>query len=816
MAKRRGRPSNSGQGITNRVTGVAQNAANDADFQNELNNIFRSYTNQAKLLRKINQLKANSNRLTNSLSQSQQQILNSTLRQYQAQARINKVLGDSNRIYRGIVNVLKYTYEYLEKNDEFIKNSALNLGLSRSLSDQYRENLLQSSQYAARLGLSLQNLAAIQEAYTNETGQSALLSERALKAVTLITQGTSLSAENTGTLVGQFKLLGKNAENTKDFIEDTGKLTNKLGVNLNKVLKDISGNFDKIQSYNFQNGINGVQKMAMYANMYKISMESGFASIEKSRTLEGAVEMSSKLMVMGGEFSKQNMFELSFLARNKPEEYIKKINEMSKSTFFFNKQTGEFQASAFDLDRLRAVSEATGIPFEEMTKSARRLAEIDLAKTKMFSGLSRDEKDFVANMAEFNSKTGKFEITLGTDVIDIKNIGRQQIEALRGQASSLEQRALDSQTFDKAFTATIEELKTIALPLIKGLNWMLRGIQELPSLMRLGIMGGLVALPLGLTMLTSKLISGMGGLFTGFLTKLKLLLTSSSVGGGAAGGAGGSVGGKGFMGKLGGAAGGALAVGGAFLAASYGITMIADSFKQLNPDQLNAITTAIVTMGISIPLSLYAISSAGMAATAAAPGLGLLALVIGSVGLAAIGLGKGVEFAATGLGNMFSKLTPDVAKSIKEIGWGFGKMGLGLATFGNPITMLGIASFTGFLSALSLNKNNLQNLSTLATSMANGSQGFVAFGNAIDKINMINNDKTISEIRGLINDLNNMKIVNPFTELKEILSKPLKVEFEDQNVNMVVNVSNILDGKVLAKNVYPHLAKLIRNNNQNK
>jgi len=61
-----------------------------------------------------------------------------------------------------------------------------------------------------------------------------------------------------------------------------------------------------------------------------------------------------------------------------------------------------------------------------------------------------------------------------------------------------------------------------------------------------------------------------------------------------------------------------------------------------------------------------------------------------------------------------------------------------------------------------------------------------------------------------------MEMSNPLTELKEILSKPLKVEFADQNVDMVINVSNILDGKVLAKNIYPHLAKLIRNNNQNK
>jgi len=798
--------------ITNKVLGAASSSTTDKEFEDHLNNILKKYKKQQDLLNAINQLNRNSNTLAGTLNQQQQQILNNTLRQYQAQLRIKSVLGDHKMYYNAIMGSVKYIYDYLEKNDGFIKTSALNLGLSRSLSNQYRDNLIASSEYAASLGMSVENLAKVQEAYTTETGQSAIFSERSLRAVTLLTQGTSLSAENAGTLVGQFKLLGLNAEHTKDFVESTAIDTGKLGISFGKVIKNITENFSKIQSFNFQNGINGVQKMAMYASMYNISMSSAFASMEKSRTLEGAVEMSAKLMVMGGEFSKQNMFELAFLSRNKPEEYMKKLNEMTRSTYFFNKQTGEFQTSAFDLDRLRAVSEATGIPFEEMTKSARRLAEIDFAKTKMLSGLSSEDKDFVANMAQFNKSTGKFEIQLGSNVLDVASIGKQQIALLKTQNDSLDQRAKDSQTFDKAFTNAVEELKAMLLPALEIFNDALRWIQDWSAgskVIAIGLTGALIA---GTAKLVSMVIGGMGGVLSGFLAKLKVMLTTSSATqttGDITTGKG-----KGFMGKLGGAAGAAVAVGGAFLAASYGIKMIADSFKELNPDQLNAITAAIVTMGISIPLSLYAIASAGTAANLALPGLGMIALVFGSIGFAAMGVGKGIEFASNGLGNMFSKLTPEIAESISKIGWGFGQMGLGLASF--AIGSVGLIPLTALLASLSLFKGTLSTLAQLSTSMANGTAGFNAFGSAIEKIGMVNNDKTIAEIRGLINDLNNMEMINPLTELKELLSKPLKVEFADQNVNMVVNVSNILDGKVLAKNVYPHLVKLIKNNAQNK
>lgn len=795
------------------VQQAARNNNDDKDFENHLNRILKSYKNQGNLLKQINALQKNSNILSQSLNSKQQKILKTTLNRFKAEEKIKKTLIDSSSLYNGIMGILRKTYMYLSQNDDAIKSSALNLGLSRNLSDQFRHNLIESSKFAARLGMSVGQMTKAQEAFTAETGQSLLLSNESLKSITLIAQGTNLGAEGAGKLVGQFRLLGLNAKNTEKFVSKTLKETGKLGLNLNSVLNNISLNFKTIQSFNFSNGINGVQKMAMYADMYKINMQNAFASIDKARTLEGAVEMSAKLMVMGGEFAKQNMFELGFLARNKPAEFTKKLNEMTKGTFFFNKELGEFQSSAFDLDRLRAVAEATGVPFQDLTEQARRLAQINLAKSQLI-GFSSEDQDFLANMAEMTNK-GKFQIDLRGDLIDLNNITTKQLNLLKAQSDdSLKQRALDAMTFDKEFTATIEEFKTFLLPALKTFNDILRGFQELSSGMRLAIIGGGVALVTGIVKLTG---SALSAIFNSFLIKLQGVLTKSSIGGAVTTTGGGNVGkGGGALGKLGGAAGGALAVGGAFLAASYGIKMIAESFKELNPEQLNAITAAIITMGISIPLSLFAISSAGMAAVVALPGLATLALVFGSIGLAAMGVGKGVEFAANGLSNMFSILTPDIAESISKIGWSIGKIGLSLMTFGTPMALAGIIGFTGFLASLSLNKGNIERLTNLATAMSSSVQGFKEFSKAIDKVTVSNNDSMIKELRALVSDLNNMKVSNPFSDLKELLSKPLQVEFADKNVSMVVNLSNTIDGKILAKNIYPHLAKLIRSNNENK
>lgn len=793
MAKRRSK-------IQADIEGLS--AQNLQEFEQSLSRIIRLYDKRNGKQKLLNALTKINNNLSSNLTDEQRKLLNEKTRELKVSSRLRDVEYDRKNITKSIksdlISGLKSAFTFFNTVDASIKSSALNLGLSRNISDQYRENLLQASRYAARLGMSIESLTKAQQAYNNEVGTSVLLSAKSLESITAITQGTALTADETGTLVGQFKLLGKNASGVKNFVEDTSVEATNMGVNLNKVLRNISTNFRQIQSFNFANGINGIQKMAMFADMYRINISSAFASIDKARTLEGAVEMSAKLMVMGGEFTKQNMFELGFMARNRPEEFMKKMSEMTRGVYFFNKQTGEFETSAFDLDRLRAVSEATNIPFQELTETARRLSEINLAKSQL-GAIDPKDKDLIANMAEI-TKDGKFTVTLGRDVIDIRNLGANQIALLKEQEKSLEMRAKDALTFDQEFSTLIAEFKTLFLPILKSLNNLLRTVQSgLGETGRLFV-GGIGLAVASLTPLILKLVE---------LGSVKKIGLASIVAGkgvpemspmGKMGKTGTA------MGGLGKAAGGALAVGGAFLAASYGIKMIAESFKELSPDQLNAITKAIVTMGISIPASLIAISLAGAATAKVAP---LIALVFGSIGLAALGMGKGIELATTGLSKLFSSLTPEITKNLGSIAIGLTGIGLSLNLFALPTAIAGMVTLTGLLASLSLFKGTLNNLSQLSTSMATGTDGFREFGNAMTKVGeVVNNGKNIKELRQLINDLNNVKISNPINELKEILSKPLKVEFTEKDVSMVINLTAQIDGKQIASSTYSHLVKL--------
>lgn len=422
-----------------KISKFGQESKDLAEFENKLNRLFKKYKNIRQVNSLINNLTQNNVSLSQSLTKQQQDILDSKVQQLQNTRSTNVELNKQSRIYSGISNVVSGLYNYLESADSVIKETSLNLGLSAQLSAQLRDNLIESSTYSARLGTSISQLASAQKAYADEVGRATVLSEKSLKAIAQIGQGTSLGVENAGQLVGQFRLLGLNAENTRDFIQDTLNDTSNLGINLNKVLLNVSSNLKTIQTYNFSNGVDAIKDMAIYSEMFKISISDAFASMDIARTLEGAVDMSAKLMVMGGEFTRQNPFEIAFLARNKPEEYMRKLNQMTKGLYYFNQEAGQFETSAFDLDRLRAVAEATGIPFQNLVEQSRRLAEINYAKSQLI-GFTDNDRDFIANMAELNAQTGKFEIKIGNKFInDIESLTTGQLEVLRTEKETLEQ-----------------------------------------------------------------------------------------------------------------------------------------------------------------------------------------------------------------------------------------------------------------------------------------------------------------------------------------------------------------------------------------
>ncbi len=392
--------------------------------------------------------------------------------------KVRKSISDWLAPTRNIGNIMLSIKDSLMESDRVIRRTTRSFGLTGEKAAILRNNMQNVSGFAAGLGASMEDLGTAYTTYANETGRARIHSEESLKSIISIGRATGIGAENATKLVAQYSLMSVNTESASNHILGVLETSERMGVSADNVLNNINDNFKRLRTFTFLQGVKGFAQMAAYAEKMRIDMGQALDSAESARRLDNAIEMAAQLQVMGGEFAKTDPFELLFLARNDPEQYAKKINEMTKGVISFRKMAdGTFEQfmSPADRDRLTRAADVLGLQKDELIEQGRRMAEIQQIRAQMFgTGLSSSEKEIIEGIAKFDNETKKFIVEIGDTKANIEDLNRSQLKGFAAQAKSLEDRAKAALTFDEALKATIEELKLTLMPILNGINAVLK------------------------------------------------------------------------------------------------------------------------------------------------------------------------------------------------------------------------------------------------------------------------------------------------------------------------------------------------------
>jgi hypothetical protein len=731
----------------------------------------------------------------------QQQLINEQL---QKEIKAREKIVD---LASGLASALKQTWTFLQSQDKNIKSTILNLGMSGTKADMMRDSFEQSAGFVARLGGSLEDVQGIMEGFADETGRARVLSSNMVKDITMIGKGTGLGIEQATKLGAQFEIMGIDAKSTMDYVQGVVDTSERMGVNTTKVLKNISDNFKKLQGYTFQQGVKGFAQMAEYAEKFKISIDGALNAADMGRTLEGAIGMVAQLQVMGGQFAKMDMFETLYFARNDPAKLQAKIADLTKGIATLRKNIdGTFQKfiSPADMDRLTQVGKALGINADEMKAMALRQLDISTMADKLQGmGLTDREKELIQGAAFFNTTTGKYQVQLAGQMRDISNLTQDQAKSFVKERVSLEERAKQAQTFDEVFKATINELKAALLPILRGINTILKPVANIADwigdftkgssgwwkagLMLLAAGGAWKIASIGIkNSIDSFIKSGIGSKITnigkfgkgGGLTEAVEGGAGKGISGGAAAGIGAGIG----MGALG--------VGAGIGVAAVGISKLADSLSKLTPEKAKILKDIVKSLGwfvIGGAALAAAIIAIGMAATISTEGLGMLAL-------AALGIGAGIGIAAAGIGFMAMGLAKLVESSkgagpaMLEVGAGIAA--ISLAMMGFTFGALGFITFAATMHTIAKHADALvkvgESFKQINAVMHGSKDDFIAVQNAVESISKMN-----TKGGGMLADL------------ATLLKSPLKVEFANGGqVTLQNDVTLNLDGDKFMHKVY--------------
>lgn len=732
-----------------------------------------------------------------------QRDINTQLNQERtSRQRINNIIGEANR-------QLKIGWQYLQQSDKIIRQTILNLGLSGTKAELMRSSFEQSAGFVARLGGNLEDVQTIMTGFADETGRARVLSAEMVKDIAMIGKGTGLGIEQATRLAAQFELMGFDAKSTMDYVQGVVDTTERMGVNTTKVLKNVNENFRRLNTYTFQQGVKGFAQMASYAEKFRIDINQALNAADVARSLEGAIDLAAQLQIMGGEFAKTDPFEMLFLSRNDPAKFTEKIADMTKGVVSFRKMAdGTFEKfiSPADRDRLAAVAKSMGMEASELTQIAERQAEIQKMRQQMAGmGISNAEKELIEGAAVFNKQTGRFEVMLAGRMKDVSTLTKEQANSFAKETKSLEARALEAQTFEDAFKATINELKSALLPILKAVNGVLTAIR--PTVIKLTefftqgpaawakVAGLFLSVGVLWKGILEPFMQKMGAATIGKMaTKVRGgPATPTGMGGGQMSGSQMLGAGKGAGKAMAGAGAGvgmaAVGIGAGIGAAAAGISLLANAMNKLDEKQADILKDVVKTIGwfvvggIGVAAGLMAIS-VGMGAAA-----GPLLAFGGAVTL----IGAGIGIAAAGIGFMGMGLAK-LVESSKGAGTEMPKVALGIAGIAASMSMatLALPGAIGMSLALkSIGKRAPELVQVgaafkeIRTTLSGTKNDFIAVQNAVESISKMN-----------------IKGGGALTDLANMLKKPLKVEFADKRVQMVNDITLNIDGNKFMQKAY--------------
>jgi hypothetical protein len=758
--------------------------------------------------RMINDLIANQNKLTIKQSDELEKLQALQKKEILAEKSITAELEKQQKTRTNInaavneaTKTIKEGVKYLMDQDKIIKGTILNLGMSGAKAEMMRGSFEQSAGMVARLGGSLEDVQNIMQGYADETGRARVLSSQMVEDIEAIGKGTGLGVEGATKLGAQFEYMGFNAKSTMDYVQGIVETSERMGVNTTKVLKNLNDNFKKLNTFTFIKGSKAIADMTMNAEKTKVSMSTALNVAESTRSLEKVIDLGAQLQVMGGEFAKMDPLQWLYTARNEPDKMTEKISEMTKGLYTFRKMSdGTFEKfiSPVDVDRLTSVASSLGIAKEEIFQIAERRLDMDKMNQDMMGmGLTKREKELVQGAAVFNKDTGKYQVMLGTEMKDISSMTAAQARSFIKESKSLKDRALEAQTFEGAFKATINELKSALLPMLKVINGVLTFIRpaviaitklftEGPfawaKVAALFIVAG-TGLKIGGMFLQSKLEGLVGKLTSG---GIKNAIGKTAVGGGG-GGLGGALGGGkpgAGSGMLKGGAGigaAALGIGAGIGVAAVGISKLADAMSKLTPEQAKSLESIVKSLSKMMIIGIgaaTAIALIGGSSEAVLPGLlgfGAAVLMIGGgIAIAALGISKMAE----GFGHMFTAVK-GAGEDMKKAAVGIAEVvyALGAATLSIP----GAIAMSLAIGRIAKHADELfkvgEAFRQINAVMSGNKEDYQAVAQAVESISKINT-----------------KGGSAFSGLANILSKPLKVEFANKEVAVVSNITMNIDG----------------------
>lgn len=411
----------------------------------------------------------------------------------------NGKIGDTKNLLKdvrdtlkgSIVNMKEFTrdqqaqYQLAEQLAKSYKETALQIGLSVGRSEMFSKEFKFAAANVAKFGGEVNDVQEIYEDFADKSGRVRILGADEVENIYKLGAAVNMIGDEASTLFEAFELMGVSNLEATERMEQLIVDSQKVGLNSSKVVKTMAQNMKTMQTYSFANGVKGMTEMSKLAVKMRLDVSDMLGMAGKFYEPEAAIEAAANLQMLGGDIAKAfgDPFETMYLARNKPEELAKRLQDMTENMMQFNEETNQYEFPPEVRMQLKAAGDQLGIDVSKMTEMAMQTSKLKDVKIKLnMSGNITDEdmKEGIANLARIDEK-GDFVVDFRdqngekiTKSIDQLTSGEAEmvLKAPQDEKDYMDQMLYNSRTtneriedlnnsFQKAFVGNVDAYKLI-------------------------------------------------------------------------------------------------------------------------------------------------------------------------------------------------------------------------------------------------------------------------------------------------------------------------------------------------------------------
>ena len=369
---------------------------------------------ESEILRRQNETAADNEAMWRETSQTVNKYVASTSESFNAfSLNMESVFGEINNTFKGLTKALNpLDSEAFQQMDEYGTLVQSTFGLAKNRMDEFKKTIADAGPELAKMGIEESQMAQNLVEVIENLGTTASVSK---EAVVELSAASKVTGQQIGTMAREFRGVGVSIYDVGEEMKKVTDYARSVGASVKGVAQGVVDNLTKINTFNFENGVEGLAKMAATSERLGISMDKVFQTAEELLSPEKAIDMSAALQRLGVTSSGLlDPLRAMDLAQNDPEELQKEMVKLGQEFTRFNEKTGKMEILPGAKRRMREVASAVGMTAEEFSKMALRSAdfEMKLKQIKMpdIAQGSEETKELIASMAQMKDGVATIQV----------------------------------------------------------------------------------------------------------------------------------------------------------------------------------------------------------------------------------------------------------------------------------------------------------------------------------------------------------------------------------------------------------------------